>query len=103
MYEARWNAACYTQTTGIQNLDSDTYLGMLVPMRTLDEQRELAGVLDELLRRRLDAEAQMASLKLLLAERKRALITACVSGEFDVRTASSRAADAALAGLPKLG
>jgi type I restriction enzyme S subunit len=36
----------------------------------------------------------------LLEERKRALITACVTGEFDVSTASARAGDAALAHLP---
>ena len=35
----------------------------------------------------------------LLQERKRALITACVTGEFDVTTASGRARDAALAHL----
>jgi hypothetical protein len=36
----------------------------------------------------------------LLEERKRALITACVTGEFDVSAASDRAGDAALAHLP---
>ncbi len=35
----------------------------------------------------------------LIEERKRALITACVTGEFDVSTASARAGDAALAGV----
>ena len=37
----------------------------------------------------------------LIEERKRALITACVTGEFDVNAASDRAGDAALVGLPR--
>lgn len=50
-----------------------------------------------------DHEAWTALLRLqlnLLEERKRALITACVTGEFDVSAATSRAGDAALAHLP---
>ncbi len=46
------------------------------------------------------AEESSAQLLSLLDERKRALITACVTGEFDVSTASERAGDAALAHLP---
>ena len=44
--------------------------------------------------------AEWRQLQTLLRERERALITACVTGEFDISTASSRAGDAALAGLP---
>ena len=44
------------------------------------------------------AEDNSARLLRVLEERKRALITACVTGEFDVATASDRAADPALAG-----
>jgi type I restriction enzyme, S subunit len=37
----------------------------------------------------------------LIAERKRALITTCVTGEFDVAAASNRAGDAALQGVAR--
>ncbi len=48
-----------------------------------------------------EAQATLLGRQLdLLEERKRALITACVSGEFDVSAASDRAGDAALAHLP---
>ncbi len=46
------------------------------------------------------AENDTARFLRLLQERKRALITACVTGEFDVLTASARAGDAALGHLP---
>lgn len=49
---------------------------------------------------RHDAGTTTVRLRRLLEERKRALITACVTGEFDVSTASTRAEDAALAHLP---
>lgn len=45
------------------------------------------------LRREIDLQME------LLAERKRALITAWVTGEFDVTTAGDRAANAALSGV----
>lgn len=67
----------------------------------MPERSKQAAVTD-----RLDAERELqqqtgrelARLASLLEERKRALITACVTGEFDVTAASDRAADAALAG-----
>jgi type I restriction enzyme S subunit len=49
---------------------------------------------------RHDAGTTSLRLRRLLEERKSALITACVTGEFDVSTASARAGDAAVAHLP---
>jgi hypothetical protein len=43
--------------------------------------------------------AEVGNIVGLLPERKRVLITACVTGDFDVSTASARAGDAALAHL----
>lgn len=45
------------------------------------------------------AVAAAERLQQLFAERKRALITACVTGEFDVTTAGNRATNAALSGM----
>ncbi len=52
------------------------------------DMREQASRIDQSLQRSLD----------LLQERKRSLITAAVTGEFDVSSASSRAAEVALSG-----
>ena len=84
MYYARWNAAHYTQTTGIQNLQSEPYLGLSVPFH--DTQAQLALVKD------MDSffDATSTSVKALedsigmLEERKRSLITAAVTGQLDV-------------------
>ena len=89
MYHARWNAAHYTQTTGIQNLRSESYLGVSVPLH--DKQTQLALV------KKMDFvfSATSVSVKVLedsivtLEERKRSLITAAVTGELDVSAARS--------------
>lgn len=94
MYEARWNGAYYTQTTGIQNLDSAAYLRLSVPKREVVEQRQIAFEIDARLETSLGADRHMNEQASLLEERKRALITAAVTGELDVTTASTRAATA---------
>jgi type I restriction enzyme S subunit len=82
------------------NLNADQVARLRVPRRTTAEQQRI-GVL-----RRAAVEdharllAMTARLKRLVEERKRALITACVTGEFDVSTASARAGDVALTHLP---
>jgi len=60
----------------------------------------LAHRVDQLVAWRQDASTAAAQQRQLIQERKRALITACVTGDFDVSVASNRAADAALGRLP---
>jgi type I restriction enzyme S subunit len=76
------------------NLNADQVARLRVPRRTTAEQQRIgalrrAGVEDHA--RLLAATDRLARL---IAERKRALITACVTGEFDVSAASDRAGDA---------
>lgn len=59
----------------------------------LVEQRRIAAFLDDQIIR-LDAATSAADLIGLFEERKRALITACVAGDFDIATASDRAGGA---------
>jgi len=67
-----------------------------VPATSTVEQRRLGALVEERAEGHRDAVGQLDRAERLLEERKRALITACVTGEFDVTTASSRAAEAAM-------
>ncbi len=86
------------KTTNLASTNSANIRDGPVPMPSLDEQ---AHVVDQA-RRKSDASAAALgaaeSLACLLEERKRALITACVTGEIDVSSASDRAGAAALTG-----
>ena len=62
---------------------------------------DLAASVDQLRAERAACRAAMSRTTRLVEEHKRALITACVTGEFDVTTASNRAADAALQGVTR--
>lgn len=61
-----------------------------VPVPPIDVQREIGRALDEASRDVAEVRREMARQIDLLRERKRSLITAAVSGEFDVTTASGR-------------
>lgn len=70
-----------------------------VPALPFQHQQLISRQLDE---DEADATASLKQLRqarALLEERKRALITACVTGEFDIKTASDRAGTAALEGV----
>lgn len=87
MYQTRRNGPFVNQTTGIQNLDSGTYLSqeIWVPGHAAQEaivkRVEDAGERAEQLMSLADSRIR------LLEERKQTLITAAVTGEFDVTTA----------------
>jgi type I restriction enzyme S subunit len=70
--------------------------GLRVPLPPLPEQERAVEAVQRVQQETRDLRAEVGKLIELLEERKRALITACVTGEFDISTASSRAADAAL-------
>lgn len=64
-------------------------VNFLVPVPPVDVQDRLLGKLQEQLRVISETRSSVDRQVRLLAERKRALITAAVSGEFDVTTARS--------------
>ena len=85
LYEARINTRSIKQSTGIQNLDSASYLSEAVGLPGLREQRSIADFLDSesahidsLIDKVRDAVA-------LLTEYRTALISAAVTGQIDVR------------------
>lgn len=67
-----------------------------MPRRSFEKQRTIGAIRRRFVDRRVQAQADTVRMQALIDERKRALITACVAGNFDVSTASSRAGDAAL-------
>lgn len=76
-----------TKSTGIAHTSSTKITGFRVPMRPVDEQREIVHRVHDALAR-IDALRQPAQQQVeLLAERRQALITAAVTGEIDVTTA----------------
>ncbi len=70
-----------------------------VPLPPIEEQDAAVQQVRELSAFHRAVRERLTDLRAVLEERKRALITACVTGEFDVSTASDRAGDAALAGV----
>jgi len=86
-YGTRLTARSVKQTTGIQNLDQASYFNELFPYPPLEEQRDIAAYLDKETSR-IDTLIAKAEEHIALAkERRAALITAAVTGQFDVRTA----------------
>ncbi|MDQ1293945.1 MAG: type restriction enzyme subunit, partial [Actinomycetota bacterium] len=86
---------CYFESTGsrttnLASTNSSKILDFRIPLPSLGRQRELAseshGMISGITRM---ADALQRQIE-LLGERKRALITAAVTGEFDVSTASGR-------------
>lgn len=79
-----------TKTTNLASTSSSKILSFPVPLPAMHRQRELVGGL----RRRLDtaarAQKELARQLELLGERKQALITAAVTGQIEVSTASGR-------------
>jgi type I restriction enzyme S subunit len=77
--------------------DMITSMPFLVP--NIDTQQSICARLDGQEELLSEARSALQAQRRLLAERRDAVITACVTGKFDVTTASSRAADAALQGV----
>jgi type I restriction enzyme S subunit len=84
----------------VDSVRRDMITTMPVVLPAIDQQQVIVEELDRLWERSRQVVVTAARLTALLEERKRALITACVTGEFDASTASDLAAEAALAGLP---
>lgn len=86
-YGTRLTARSIKQTTGIQNLDQASYFNELFPYPPLEEQLAIARYLDEQTSRIDTLIAKTEEHIALAKERRSALITAAVTGQFDVRTA----------------
>lgn len=85
--------------TTIAHLTNEQMRSLRLPFPSAAEQRVIAQEADQLLAASASVSVVTADVASLLDERKRALITACVTGDFDVAAASTRAGDAAMAGL----
>ena len=86
LYAIRLNVRSIKQTTGIQNLDSSSYLGEPVSFPPLPEQVAIVRFLDHAnrsIRRYIDAKQKLVTL---LEEEKQAIIHQAVTGQIDVRT-----------------
>ena len=77
------------QTTGIQNLDTTSYLHVRIPIRCPAEQVSLAQKVDNALSGIRGQQRQLRESAALLEEYKHSLITAAVTGEIDVTAAGS--------------
>jgi type I restriction enzyme, S subunit len=89
-YKGRQNIPYIKQTTGIQNLDGEEYLAQNVVTPNRSEQSAIAKALDDSLTYTLSARSVLKRQLALLAERRQALITAAVTGQFNVSSASGR-------------
>ena len=86
LYTIRLNVRSIKQTTGIQNLDSSSYLGEPVAFPPLPEQAAIVRFLDHADRRIQRYIRAKQKLVTLLEEQKQALIHQAVTGQIDVRT-----------------
>ena len=86
LYAIRLNVRSIKQTTGIQNLDSSSYLGEPVAFPPLPEQATIVRFLDYADRRIRHYIRAKQKLIALLEEQKQAIIHQAVTGQIDVRT-----------------
>ena len=92
LYAKRLNVRSIKQTTGIQNLDSYSYLSEHVSLPPLTEQTAIVRFLDHAdqpIRRYIRAKQKLIAL---LEEQKQAVIHHAVTGQIDVRTGQPYAA-----------
>lgn len=77
-------------------INVEDLLDISIPVPSLGTQQRFASQVGEIAERDACYRDSIVRHVGLLQERKRALITACASGEFDVASASTRAADAVI-------
>lgn len=74
----------------IQNVNAEKYGNLLVPLVDRERQDSTLTILDSHVAKSRVLQHRAAQLLELLTERRQALITAAVTGQFDVTTASGR-------------
>lgn len=87
LYQTRRNGPYVNQTTGIQNIDGGAYLAQEIWIPGEHEQKAIVSRIEEENARAQQLMRLAGQRVHLLEERKQALITAAVSGQFDVTTA----------------
>ena len=93
LYAIRLNVRSIKQTTGIQNLDSSSYLGEPVTFPSLAEQADIARFLDEAAADIDDTVNRTRRQIELLSEYRTRLIADVVTGKLDVRSVAARLPD----------
>lgn len=81
------------QTTGIQNLDADSYFNETIFLPSLEEQKSIGRSIEE---NRIETETSLQVIEKatdLARERRAALITAAVTGQIDVTARNKPAAE----------
>jgi len=78
-------------------------MSIRIPLPPLGEQEVAVNRIREAATRSRSLKVALGTMETLLAERKRSLITAAVTGQFDVSSASQRAIAAVLAGAGGAG
>ncbi len=86
LYSIRLNSRSIKQTTGIQNLDANAYLGESVAFPDHEEQTQIARFLDWKTAQIDRFIRNKRRLIELLKEQKQSLINQAVTGQIDVRT-----------------
>ncbi|MGA5121758.1 hypothetical protein ACPCAG_00280 [Streptomyces pseudogriseolus] len=79
-----------TRTTNLASTNSSKILGFPIPLPSLNVQRALVSQVHQELQKTATIRALLNQQLALMAERRQALITAAVTGQFDVSTASGR-------------
>ena len=88
LYAMRVNTRSIKQTTGIQNLDLDTYFSEIIPLPPLPDQCAIIARIDQETAR-IDASIKLAQRQIDLTKEYRArLIADVVTGQIDVRNAT---------------
>ncbi len=85
LYAGRVNYRSIKQTTGIQNLDSQSYLNESIAYPPLEEQKVISKFLDDV-SARMDVQKELINAVIdRLMEYRSALVTNAVTGKIDVR------------------
>ncbi|MCX5527684.1 restriction endonuclease subunit S [Streptomyces bobili] len=79
-----------TVQSTIQNVNAEKYGNLLIPWIEPSRQEATLQQIDSVVRRSRKLQERARQLLSVLAERRQALITAAVTGQFDVSTASGR-------------
>ncbi|MEV7110497.1 restriction endonuclease subunit S [Streptomyces anulatus] len=79
-----------TKTTNLASTNSSKILSFPIPLPTVAVQRVLTRQAQEALDAVKGVSQHLSRQRIVLAERRQALITAAVTGQFDVSTASGR-------------
>jgi type I restriction enzyme S subunit len=91
-YSVRFNVRSIKQTSGIQNLDIAAYFDELVPFPPPEEQVRIAAFLEAATSEIDNVLAKQAQLSFLLQEKRKALVSAVVTGKLLVSSQKALAA-----------